>query len=53
MRRLKESEVTTFKSWWEQNKAVYEKLNIDQEIAATIWYAAVDAAIDAVSKSIE
>ena len=36
-------ETFNFSKWWEQNKAVYEKINVDKEIAETIWKASIDA----------
>jgi len=47
----KESEIISFTDWWTQNKAVYTKINIDKDIAHTIWCAATDATKDAFIKA--
>lgn len=32
----------TFSEWWEQNKVLYQNLNISKDIAHTIWAAALN-----------
>jgi len=34
-----------FQIWWKTNKALYEPLNVSEDVARTIWNAAIDAVI--------
>ncbi len=42
--------VTTFKTWWEENKEVMSELGVSRHAAKLVWCAGVDAIEDLFTK---